>query len=154
MGRNRKEVKEDICKILNENDFITVGAIAKLLQCHSSTIRKNLREMRDGGFIIVPSVRGIKMLENGIIEDDDAAVIINAHKWAAGLFKSALEVGKMTGGQIHMAIQQLTNSNNITDEEADKLLKIYSMFSVSLQMIKTQREFDNQNSNMPTKEKQ
>ena len=95
MGRKQKVYPGQVEDFLKDNNVIPVREIAKNFKCTEATIRNKLSQLRDEGKQIIPTHKGIILVEK-IENKEDAELVVRSGKWQVSLILGLSKIAKIS----------------------------------------------------------
>jgi len=95
MGRKLKVEPGQVEDFLKDNHVIPVREIAKNFKCTEATIRNKISKLRDEGKQIIPTHKGIILVEK-IDNKEDAELVVKSGNWQVSLLFGLSKIAKIS----------------------------------------------------------
>ena len=95
MGRKLKVYPGQVEDFLKDNHITPVREIAKNFDCTEATIRNRLSELRKGGKHVIPTHKGIILVEK-IENKEDAELVVKSGNWQVSLILGLSKIAKIS----------------------------------------------------------
>jgi len=135
MGRKLKVYPGEVEDFLKGNGTIPVGKIAENFECTTTTIRKRIAELRDEGKRILPTHKGVILVES--VTEENAEPIIKAGNWIVGEVVGIARIGSVT----KRPLLQVRKLRMLSQEQRAELKKSCLFITRFIDMIEIEEEF-------------
>ena len=95
MGRKLKVYPGQVEDFLKDNHITPVREIAKNFDCTEATIRNRLSELRKEGKHVIPTHKGIILVEK-IENKEDAELVVKSGNWQVSLILGLSKIAKIS----------------------------------------------------------
>jgi len=95
MGRKQKVYPGQVEDFLKDNHVIPVKEIAKNFDCTEATIRHRLSDLRKEGKQVIPTHKGIILIEK-VANEEDAGLVIKSGSWQVSLIVGLSRIASIT----------------------------------------------------------